>query len=212
MQPFLSLAVVLIALSLQADVRVAGAAEPASPVAPPSFAAFLASVRAAPAAPEAAGNARQAAVPDEMRTYLLRRYERLEAREVRHSFSDDNDAVFDCIPTMRQPSLQGAAAVPPTAPDLPKPANTRAAAASPPPLAAPLTPDRFDAFGKSRYCTPGTIPFQRITLDALRRFGTMQQFFRKSPDGASVPRSDIVAPEVAATHRYAHAYQVVKHE
>ena len=50
---------------------------------------------------------------------------------------------------------------------------------------------------------------RRITLEELSRFESLDHFFRKGPAGnGRHPR--LSAPQaVAATHKYAHAYQVV---
>jgi hypothetical protein len=62
----------------------------------------------------------------------------------------------------------------------------------PPPASAPTqiagsTPIGQSNAANSTACKPGTIPMQRITLDQLVQFATLQAFLTKSPGGSSLP-------------------------
>jgi len=53
----------------------------------------------------------------DMQAHILTLYENTEAL---HSFVDETDAVYDCIPAEQQPSLRGSQEGIPSAPDAPK--------------------------------------------------------------------------------------------
>jgi Neprosin len=84
---------------------------------------------------------------------------------------------WDCIPVMEQPSVrllgQTEIASPP-----PYPPQTPGGGA---PKSVPqIGPDeKIDAFGNSTECLPGEIPMQRLTLEYLSRFETLEQSFQK---------------------------------
>jgi len=144
---------------------------------------------------------KDAAAFEEMRQHILSRYQGVE---VQHSFLLDS-MHFDCVPIMQQPSVQN---------------RGIRKLASPPPqslLRDQPTDDmqrdpqhRFDAFGNYQYCEEGTIPLQRITLETLSRFPTLQQFFHKSLDGAEHgPGQHRDAGPDADAHKYSFTYQNV---
>jgi Neprosin len=161
----------------------------------------------------------------EMNNHLVRHYQGIEAV---HSFVDENGSVFDCVPIEQQPALKQGAA-PATPPDLPtSDAEPRAAQglAEASGRAAEhimqLAPNRKDQHGNIMHAPDGTIPMRRLTMQNLRRFQTLRQFFQKSPYGSGKPpRPGDITPSsqqggggtaavaVAATHRWAHAFQTV---
>jgi hypothetical protein len=152
----------------------------------------------------------------EMREHVLGLYEGVEAPQ---SFMDETGTVYDCIPIEQQPSLRGTPESVPTPPDLPPLAPqsvARAAAAQGElderrdnPADTTLGPDQVDSFGNVMNCPEGTIPMRRVTLEDLTRFGTLQDFFRKAPRAVTPPPRPDEPATVPATHRWAHAYQIV---
>ncbi len=140
-----------------------------------------------------------------------------------HSFEDQNGSIFDCIPVTQQPALRGAA--PAQAPDLPTLDKTANAQGEPTGDRRPIeiTPafraGKTDRHGNEISCPAGHIPMRRLTLEELTRFESMKQFFQKSPEGAGRPPRTVgnpravleptTSPAVAATHRWAHAFQNV---
>jgi Neprosin len=126
---------------------------------------------------------------------------------------DESGAIYDCIPIEQQPSLRGSKEVVPKAPDAPAAYEAAAAGSAREErndtlAGSPLGTDKKDHHGNVMHCPPGTIPMRRVTLEDLSRFETLQDFFRKGPRGAGVPPRSI-QPAVAATHRWAHAFQSV---
>jgi hypothetical protein len=133
-----------------------------------------------------------------------------------HSFEDENGSVFDCIPVSQQPALKGATPAQP--PSLPAMENVTGAAGEPVgdrrpiEIAAAFRTDRKDRHGNQMSCPAGHIPMRRVTLEELTRFETLRHFFQKSLAGAGRPPKGNDKPAVtgvAATHRWAHAYQNV---
>ncbi|HEY0205440.1 MAG TPA: neprosin family prolyl endopeptidase [Acetobacteraceae bacterium] len=188
------------------------------------FSQFLDTLRAAKPAqsgPAPGKVASQGAFAD-MHNYLVRHYDGIEAQ---HSFVDENGSIFDCIPIEQQPSLRGHSGKLPTAPDLPG-ASAGAGQADGRHARAveALHQGRKDQHGNTMAAPDGTIPMRRLTLENLGRFETLRHFFQKSPVGSGRPPSQqrgpgsdggehgdapFSAPTVAATHRWAHAYQNV---
>jgi hypothetical protein len=155
----------------------------------------------------------------EMRAHILKLYEKTEAP---HSFVDENGSIFDCIPMEQQPSLKGAHAPIPKAPDLPPAAPAAAGATAydqkDQPVPAQLGPDKHDKYGNVMQCPAGTIPVRRVTLDDMSRFENLRGFLRKTPTGGAeppraeaprAPNTPVLTGQVAATHRWAHAFQNV---
>jgi hypothetical protein len=139
----------------------------------------------------------------EMRAYVQRMYAGVQQVS---SFVSEGQYV-DCITIASQPSVRQLG--------LTRIARAPAAVAPPEPLGgeapgdiqyAPslLTLDQTDPFGHPVSCADGTIPMQRLTLDTLVTFKTLQDFLAKGLDGHGVapPFSDKPVPE-SATHRYA---------
>ena len=148
----------------------------------------------------------------EMKGHILKLYEKTD---VTHSFVDENGSVFDCVPIEQQPSLKGTQARVPSAPELPY--VERPAGASDERKDIPVTPqlgeNRRDPHGNVMLCPAGTIPMRRVTLEDLSRFEDLRHFLRKGPGGGAIPprmSSPPADPQaVAATHRWAHAFQTV---
>lgn len=120
-----------------------------------------------------------------MKEYLTKRYQGVE---VRHSFMDENGSIFDCIPLEQQPALKDSGNVP-KAPDLPgiKSENAGKDNLTSTHIEPPLSPNRKDKYGNDMSCPPETIPVQRLTLEMLTGFGTLERFFQKSPVGSGRP-------------------------
>jgi hypothetical protein len=142
---------------------------------------------------------------EEMKAHILKLYDKIEAP---HSFMDETGAIYDCIPVEQQPGLKGKS--PPEAPDAPPTAGGQYEARKDSLTASPLGPDRKDQHGNVMQCPAGTVPMRRVTLEDLNRFETLQDFFRKGPRGAGRPPQAIEPPTVPATHRWAHASQMVQ--
>lgn len=144
----------------------------------------------------------------EMQSYILNFYDKTEAL---HSFADETDAIYDCIPVEQQPSLKGLKGSVPSAPDAPghehppDSKDERQDSLVP----SPLGPDKKDRFGNLMYCPPDTIPMRRVTIEQLTRFETLHDFFQKGPRGTGRPPRMIEPLTVSPTHRWAHAYQLV---
>ena len=144
----------------------------------------------------------------DMQDHILTLYENTEAQ---HSFVDETGAVYDCIPAEQQPSLRGSRGGIPSAPDAPKHEAAHNSDDERPDslIDSPLGLDKKDQFGNIMHCPEGTIPMRRVTMEQLARFETLTDFFRKS-QGANGRPPRLIEPEtVAATHRWAHAYQSV---
>lgn len=175
------------------------------------FQQFLEEVRVA--RPEAFEKAQGTQVQDKlefgkMRQHILSLYEGVD---VEHSFLLDGQ-VFDCVPVAQQPSVRQLGL---DKAELEAPPPALADADQNPPerglerATSPLTQGLQDAFGNAVSCAEGTIPLRRVTLKEMTRFRTLEQFFHKVPDEEGL--SDDDAPKApVATHKYAHAYQVVK--
>ncbi|HVZ52727.1 MAG TPA: neprosin family prolyl endopeptidase [Pseudolabrys sp.] len=168
------------------------------------FGEFIQSVRSANVAAFSGSRVSGAVEFNEMRQYVLGLYDSVQ---VHHSYALGSQ-VFDCVPVAQQPSardLAPRAIAPP--PPMPPGGGSAGAVQS----VTQVDPQqRADAYGNSIGCEAGTIPMRRVTLQELSRFQTLQQFFRKSPDGTDDQHFNHgVGPSVTATHKYAHAYQNV---
>jgi hypothetical protein len=180
------------------------------------FAEFLESIEAARPEMHLGVPDRRVANEDafnEMRQHLQRHYARTEAQ---HSFVDENGSIFDCIPIEQQPARRDVQEPLARAPDLPSYGTPGSAAdASRGMPVEQLNPNRLDRHGNAMYAPEGTIPMRRLTIENLARFETLRHFFQKSPFGSGLPprasggSQNPAAPQVAATHRWAHAAQSV---
>jgi hypothetical protein len=144
---------------------------------------------------------------EKMRQHILSLYESVD---VTHSFLLDSQ-VFDCVPVEQQPSVRqlGLDKVELEAPP-PAVVDTHRGPSEPEleRAVSPLTLGLVDTFGNAVSCAAGTIPLRRVTLEEITRFQTLEGFLHKTPDEKGLP--DDLAPKAAFTHKYAHAYQVVK--
>jgi hypothetical protein len=64
-----------------------------------------------------------------------------------------------------------------------------------------------DKFGNEKYCPNGFIPMQRLSLETMVRYETLNNFFSK--DGKGTGSVDEVSDRAGTSHYYAHAYQFV---
>jgi hypothetical protein len=119
-----------------------------------------------------------------MRTYVLQRYTGVS---VEHSFVASSGGIVDCVPFADQPGIRGRPverSTPPPVGGAPKQPAPGAAQQQPGATALGLTlrPTDRDRFGNARYCAPGFIPLERVTLDVLVRFPTLALFFAKTAE------------------------------
>jgi neprosin-like protein len=146
---------------------------------------------------------------DAMRQHLLSLYQGVH---VAHSFVLESQ-VFDCVPLAEQPSVRllGLKGVeePPAPSALADNSTPQQGLNRPIGAASPLQLGQVDAFGNAIQCDRGTIPMRRVTLEEMTRFESLKSFFSKGPGGAGRPYSAQPQPNVALTHKYAHAYQFV---
>ncbi len=153
---------------------------------------------------------------DEMRVYLSEHY---SGMAVPHSFMDEDGQIWDCVPLDQQPALKGTgikAATPPDMPMYQAEHGTTATAEKPVEVKAQLSPNRKDHLGNAMFCPKDTIPIRRVTLEEMSRFETLDHFFHKGPflnqgghSGHGKVEQSGTITDVAATHKYAHAYQYV---
>jgi len=156
----------------------------------------------------------------QMRAYVLGRYAGVG---VEHSFVDRGGGVVDCVPFADQPGVRGHSiargASPPigvtpksAAPKMGRPQPGSAAS-----LDLTLRPTDRDQFGNARYCRPGFVPLERVTLDVLVRFPTLALFLSKSGEPGLDAKDDFTAgrhePARPAgsgdPHYYARGVQIV---
>jgi hypothetical protein len=144
---------------------------------------------------------------EEMRRHILALYRGVHAK---HSFMLDSQ-VFDCIPTLEQPSARKLRLQTIEPPPLPSetPSTRLGSAAGGEPVKPQLSAGQVDAFGNAVSCDPATIPMRRVTLEELTRFASLREFFEKGPGGAGQPDSVIAPAAAAGQHRYAYGYQYV---
>ena len=168
----------------------------------------------------------------EMRTYLVDYYQGAEAA---HSFVDANGSVFDCMPVEKQYSVRRGRHAVARAPDLPTGGQRPRSPHQPARSIVQLHPQLTDPYGNAMHAPEGTIPVRRKTMENLARFRTLREFLQKSPSGGGQPpkssprgrgqppkaspsggkapkaspkaQPQAGAAAVAATHRWAHAYQ-----
>lgn len=140
---------------------------------------------------------------EEMRQHLLSLYDGVN---VTQSYVLGSQTI-DCIPTLQQPavrmlSLKSLAAAPPAS----------AIAPSQQPAQAAVVPSQLpageteDAFGNILGCQGDTIPMLRVTLEQIAHFKTLQDFFKKGPDGAGQAKDPNVIPPATAAHKYVYYY------
>jgi hypothetical protein len=113
-----------------------------------------------------------------MRTYLVQYYRKATAV---HSFVDEDQQVWDCLPIEKQPSLMGR-----------KDTRFKRAPEYPGELPTAKQHNKVtsftsikskDVFGNQRICPEGFIPVRRLTLEELSNYKNIKQFHRKSAYG-----------------------------
>lgn len=157
---------------------------------------------------------KQPAALDEMRSAILERYKGVE---VTHSFLLDGQH-YDCVPTHQQPAfrtygLKSAAQAPPVELLKHSPASPKSDVQS---AASPDLQKSVDAVGNSIGCAANTVPLLRTTLETMSRFGSLKEFYRKTPGNAvrdaqanlADPSRQFANPAIAA-HKYSYTYQYV---
>ena len=172
------------------------------------FSEFVQSVRSASAAQYVGAlQSRIASAGDfeQMRQHIMSLY---NGATVRHSFVLDAN-YFDCVPVLQQPGARalGLQQIPSPPPDIPGDAAALTNGAE---FATQFEPGQKDRFGNSVPCERGTVPMMRVTLERMSKFRNLREFLQKGPDGAGQirPHDGALRPAVA-THKYAHAYQLV---
>lgn len=174
------------------------------------FEGFLESVNEAKAqdyTERADTNVSEAAQFDAMKEHVQWLYEGVE---VQHSFLDENDQIFDCIPIEQQPSLkESSGPLPPEPPAAPS-AEEHEEGERGVPVEPQLSAEGTDRLGNTMACPPGTIPVRRVTLEELSQYENLRDFFRKAPGGAGGHPLLLEAEQAAVVHKYAHAYQQVE--
>ena len=125
--------------------------------------------------------------------------------EVQNSFVDEHGQVFDCIPIEQQISLKQKDF------KLVKPDNLKVSGSKSLKRAKPaqslLSAGRPDKFGNEMHCPENSIPIRRVTLEEMTRFGSVKEFFRKTPIGHG-RHPHLSPPEIGEqVHKYSHAYQ-----
>jgi hypothetical protein len=143
---------------------------------------------------------------EEMRRHILTMYSGIE---VKHSFVLHSDH-FDCVPIAQQPtvkvlSLKNIASAPPQS-LLPEPSAGDRSEFQATPATQLSAEKQTDEFGNSVGCEQNTIPMRRITLEEMKQFPTLREYFQKGPNGAGRPailndKGIPVAPSNAG-HKY----------
>lgn len=137
-----------------------------------------------------------------------------EPSDVVHRFTTASGEAIDCIDLRRQPGLRGGA-------------ETRAQALELLPRTLPVDDVRprvveqealhrggYDETGAERRCPETTIPVLRLTLDAMKRYRTLEDFRRKAPSQLDEDERGTRAGRAGrhgsfASHQYAHASERV---
>jgi hypothetical protein len=154
---------------------------------------------------------RDASAFEEMRQSILDRYEGVN---ITHSFVL-GQMHYDCVPVQQQPALRKYN-LQSVAPAPPQSLAPRLAAAQNNVKSANLAPEvGQDGFGNSTQCEAGTVPLLRNTLDAMSRFPSLQDYYRKPASGAvreaqeKAHGSGEFATPGGAAHKYSYTYQWV---
>jgi hypothetical protein len=143
-----------------------------------------------------------------MRTHVLKMYDGVQPV---HTFVSDG-ALFDCIAIASQPAvrllgLDRIERQPPVSAVAGRYATGRTPGDAKP-VDSPLRLGLTDPYGNRMECAADTIPMARITLEAMTRFTTLDDFFSKGPGGGGLPpgrQGDIVPG--GEDHLYATARQ-----
>lgn len=159
-----------------------------------------------------------------MEAHLRSRY---DASDVRHSFTLATGDEIDCVdidkqPGLRTPNMKGHKILS-APPELPRPAADKRAVKS----SGPNTPDTGtekatqegfldggkDARGAERKCPAMTVPMRRVTIDEVKTYKNLREFFRKSQKPILplrvTPRIAVPAFGPTSLHQYAHAWRGV---
>jgi Neprosin/Neprosin activation peptide len=143
---------------------------------------------------------------EEMREHLLNYYNHLD---VKHSFTDPDGQVWDCIPIDQQPSLKKSGKPIAQPVSIPGPKKNKLENDQPQSF---LTKGLIDDEGNAVNCPKGYVPLRRITLNEITRFETLNDFFRKAPGKKRYKTVDdllVQQLEEQSIHKYAHAYQII---
>ena len=114
---------------------------------------------------------------DKMKKHILSMYDGVK---VKNSFVMGESGFTDCVDVNTQPSLrrggtQRKVQAPPKSVVIGGyEADSRSKAVEP-----MLSREKKDRFGNAMYCEEGFIPMQRVTLEQLTRFRTLEDFFNK---------------------------------
>ena len=143
---------------------------------------------------------------NDMRSYILTMY----AGVTQVSSYELDGQYFDCITTDSQPALRYMHIQHIAQPPQVKMQTTSTASGHTTGTTAlantSLPSGQKDAFGNSTVCADGTIPMERITLERVMQFPTLQAFLTKGP----ASEGQVALPaSTSNAHRYAHAYQYV---
>ncbi len=148
---------------------------------------------------------------EKMKAHVLKMYDGVTAQ---HSFKDTDGRYVDCIPVAQQPSVR-LLGIAPDQLDTQAPEPNKSEAADPSlnesedfDADVKLRTNRFDQFDNEKYCPPGFIPMQRIELNDMIRFETLDNFFSKDGLGGGAELFEEITDRVPS-HYYAHAYQAV---
>lgn len=110
-----------------------------------------------------------------MRDFVLELYGGTSSER---TFADTSGGAVDCMPREKQPTALAARK---HGHVLRKPPAGSVLAGK----KTPLGPDKKDPFGTQKVCPDGTVPWKRVTLDTLAKFGTLEEYFGRQPDGKS---------------------------
>ena len=156
---------------------------------------------------------------EEMKKHLLSLYDGVTPT---HTFLGRDNQFVDCVPVEQQPGLRnprlGHALLqrePPQISELvPLEKETKGDVVFKERRLADITlkPGLRDRFGKEMYCTAGTIPMRRVTLEEMVRFKNLQDFFAKGGTVKGKVKRSEQRPELVpgdASHYYAAAFQDV---
>jgi hypothetical protein len=157
-----------------------------------------------------------AAAFEEMKAHLLSLYDSVTPT---HSFAEGHQVV-DCVPLAQQPGLRrpGAAREQlqregPVVTSPPPPPAVSGAARTGNTMDLTLKSGVKDSRGAEMYCSTGTIPMRRITLEEMTRFKTLRSFFTKGSRFDNFdphqppPRGNLPADD--SSHYYARGVQFV---
>jgi hypothetical protein len=107
-----------------------------------------------------------------MKLYIERYYEGVTPVS---SFEDADGRIFDCVPYEQQPAAR-----------LARGTGAALLENAPPPAAMPGAANSLTTHPSTPVhpnpCSPGTVALQRLTLERMITFGTLENYFRKDHD------------------------------